>query len=78
MLISSMTERLDLLISQHPKMEEGALEEDDKWSLDVCGYIQDLEERKEAFNHKSTLKDRETEKDKQEDQLKNMDDENSR
>jgi hypothetical protein len=59
-------------------MEEGALEEDDNWSLDVCGYIQDLEERKAAFNHQGALKDRETLTDKQEDQLKNMDDENSR
>lgn len=45
-----MAERLDLLISQYPKIEEGTLEEDDKWSLDVCGGMQDLEERKAALN----------------------------
>ena len=52
-----MTERLDLLISQYPKIEEGTLEEDDKWSLDVCGFLQDLEERKAAFNHQTVLKE---------------------
>ena len=58
-----MAERLDLLISPYPKME------DDNWSLDVCGYMQDLEERIASFNHEDVFKDCKVLKDRQEDQL---------
>ena len=69
MLTSSMIERLDLLISQYPKTEDGTLEEDDKWSLDVCGDGQDLEDRKAAFNHQGVFTDCKVLKDRQEGQL---------
>jgi len=62
-----MTESLGLLISEYPKMEERALEEEDNWSLDVCWDIQDLEERKAAFNHEGVFKDCEDFKDRQKD-----------
>lgn len=57
------------MISQYPEAKEGSLEEDDKWSLDVCGHLQDLEERKAAFNHEGVFKDCTNFKDRQEGQL---------
>ena len=45
------------MISQYPKIDEGAQDEDDNWSLDVCGYAQDLEERKAEFNHEGGFRD---------------------
>ena len=68
-LTSGMIERLDLLISQYPKTGDGTLEEDDKWSLDVCGDVQDLEERNAAFNHEGVFKDCKIFNDRQEGQL---------
>lgn len=56
-LTSGMTERLDQLITQYPKIADGTSEEDDKWSLDVCGDVQELEERKAAFNQQGVFKD---------------------